>query len=95
MSQMPFKPTKQQIDCAEKTGFNIQDLDPMRMSNTMGMNRDNFNKCMEEQAIEKIDKVIDKEVAQGKFNMNYVYIGGGILITLVALKFIFGGKNIK
>lgn len=41
------------------------------------------------------EKVIANAVSPSKFNMNYVYIAGGVLATLVALKFIFGGKGAK
>jgi hypothetical protein len=36
-----------QIECAKKTGFNLQDLNPKAMTTTSGMNREEFNKCME------------------------------------------------
>lgn len=32
--------------CARKTGFNLQDLEPGAITNTMGMNRREFEECM-------------------------------------------------
>lgn len=54
----------------------------------------------EEKLLDKIAaleaKMIDAaDNSKSKFNMNYVYIGGGILLGLIALKFVFGSKGTK
>lgn len=49
--------------------------------------------ALEQKLIEQAAKQTVKP--ESKFNMNYVYIGGGILVTLIALKFVFGGKGTK
>lgn len=40
------KNKSKQQRCAEETGFNLADLDPKQITNTMGMNRDKFDACM-------------------------------------------------
>lgn len=43
------KNKSKQQRCAEETGFNLADLDPKQITNTMGMNRDKFDACMAKQ----------------------------------------------
>jgi len=95
MSQMPFKPTQQQIDCANKTGFNVNDLDPMSMSNTMGMNRDKFNKCMEENKEGKVIP-ISKQAAEKEdliLGLKPLHFGLAALGVAIATYFVY--KNFK
>lgn len=54
----------------------------------------------EEKLLDKIAALEAKMIeaadnSKSKFNMKYVYIGGGILATLVVLKLVFGGKGTK
>ncbi|MDD3875365.1 MAG: hypothetical protein PHT69_01975 [Bacteroidales bacterium] len=61
-------------------------------------NEAKLNKALAEKAAleqKLIEQAAQKAVAPNKFNMNYVYIGGGILLGLIALKFVFGSKGTK
>lgn len=80
--------TEKQKYCANKTGFNLQDLDPNAGTNTMGMNRNKYNECMEQPYTGTARASTDNGNLQSFFTPKNVIIG------LLAIGVIIGGLKL-
>lgn len=85
MDEDMLKQILKQKECAKKTGFNLQDLNPKAMTATQGMNREAFDKCMSGQ-----EEAPKPESEEGKKNFDlssvpvYVWAGlGGIVLGAI------------
>jgi len=86
MDEDMLKQILKQKECAKKTGFNLQDLNPKAMTITQGMNRAEFDKCMQGEA----EEAPKPEEGEGKksFDLSsvpvYVWAGlGGVVLGAI------------